>query len=120
MTHRSGCKLVGNTNLAEKGASTSQKESHDAPVICISQLPSAEPVETHVLQPPSIPKRHHSSFRQDRVESTVHTEIKYETSGRRHRDYVERQNASSNSSTTHYSQDVSFLVHMEFDLPSSL
>lgn len=77
-------------------------------------------METHVLQPTTTPKRHQSSFRRDRVESTVHTKIEYETLGQGHKDHVERQNISSHSSTTYYSQDVSFFVHTKFDLPSSM
>lgn len=120
MMHRSGCKFSSNINLAEKGATTFQKENHDAPVFCISHLPSAKPMETHVLQSTTTPKRHQSLFRRDMVKSTVDTEIEYKTSCRGHRDHVERHNTISHSSTTYYSQDVSFFVHIEFDLPSSV
>ena len=97
-----------------------QKESPEAHALCVSRLPSAEPMETHGLQPTTTPKHHRSLFRRDRVESTVHTSRKYETSGRRHRDHAERQNTSSHSSTTYYSQDVSIFVYTDFDLPSSV
>ena len=107
MTHTSGCIFSGNNNLAEKGATTFQKESHDAHALCVNHIPSAKPMKTHGLQPTTTPKRHQSLFRRDRVESTVHTERKYETLGRHHRDHVERHNTSSHSSTTYYSQDVS-------------
>lgn len=110
LTEIAVCKLIEKKNLRKEDVNQFLDDSIDASDVFIGHTPGLEPKDSKLQQAGSSPKRTHSRFRRDRVESAVQFEVDYEAWGPLHRDSVRRQYKRGHSPTKYYSETVSFYV----------
>lgn len=112
--HDSACdfKKSGNVNLARKDATTLLQKSIDTPGVCFGSIPETKLIDCDVLEASNTPKRKHNMTRGNRGESSARDEMEYETSGRVHRNHVDRRDTRSRSPSKYYNEKVSCVVHI--------
>lgn len=88
-------KKSGNVNLTMKDATTLLQKSIDTPCLCFKFILENELIDCDVLEASNTPN-----------------EMEYETSGRVHRDHIERRDTRSCSPSKYYNKKVSCVVHI--------